>query len=139
MTPNRTPLIGLLLLSLLACSCGRSPGVTGEELAHQIDGGEAPLVLDVRSKSEYASGHVPGAIHMPFRSVGDRHGELPVEKDDPIVVYCAHGPRAVWAAKSLRDAGYTNVVYLEGHMSSWSKAGLPTETPPAASGDSRPE
>ena len=57
---------GLLAAGLLACSFGSSPVVSREMLAHQIESGTAPVVLDVRSESEYVSGHVPGAIHIPF-------------------------------------------------------------------------
>ena len=122
---------GVLGTGLLACSLGSSPAISRENLASQIESGTAPLVLDVRSESEYRSGHVPGAVHIPFRSVGSRHTEIPFGKDQAIVVYCAHGPRAAWAARALRNAGYTNVVYLEGHRSSWEDAGLPRESVPA--------
>lgn len=103
-----------------------------EELARQIAAGEAPFVLDVRSTGEYEAGHVPGAYHIPFQSMGERVGELDAlapDKSEPVVVYCAHGPRAAWAARALRKAGYTDVVYLEGHMTAWEEAGLPTEVP----------
>jgi rhodanese-related sulfurtransferase len=124
--------LGLLALALHACALGGSPAISRADLAQRIERGAAPLVLDVRSTSEYASGHVPGAVHIPFREVDTRHPELGAAKDEPIVVYCAHGPRAAWAARSLRNAGYTDVVYLEGHMSAWQEAGLPSERPAAA-------
>jgi rhodanese-related sulfurtransferase len=124
--------IGLLALTPLACALGAGPSLARSDLAQRIERGAAPLVLDVRSTSEYASGHVPGAVHIPFREVDTRHPELLAAKDEPIVVYCAHGPRAAWAARSLRNAGYTDVVYLEGHMSAWQEAGLPIERPEAA-------
>lgn len=127
MTLLRPPSLGALLAAVSACTLGSSPTITGADLSQRIERGDAPRVLDVRSDKEFAAGHVPGAVHIPFRSVGERHAELGVAKDDPVVVYCAHGPRAVWAGAALRDEGYTQVVYLEGHMSSWSKAGLPTE------------
>ena len=50
--------------------------------------------------------------------------------DQPVVVYCQHGPRAVIAKFALRLAGHTDVRYLEGHMSGWEKTGLPLETAP---------
>ena len=92
-------------------------------------------MLDVRSDSEYAAGHVPGAVHMPFRDIADRHEELAIERDRTVVVYCAHGPRAAWAGRALRKAGYTDVVYLEGHMSAWESAELPLEVDAPESGE----
>jgi rhodanese-related sulfurtransferase len=44
--------------------------ITPQALAMQIEGGHAPLVLDVRSQAEFNQGHVPGAIHIPFWKVG---------------------------------------------------------------------
>ena len=121
----------LLAANLAACSFASSPAISGEALTRQITADTAPVVLDVRSDSEYAAGHVPGAIHIPFQSLGSRHEELSIDKDRTIVVYCAHGPRAAWAGRVLRKAGYTDVVYLEGHFTAWEKAGRPIETNPA--------
>lgn len=127
---------GFLAAGLFACSLGSSPVVSREMLAHEIESGTAPVILDVRFESEYESGHVPGAIHIPFQSVASRHEEISLDKEQPIVVYCAHGPRAAWAGRALRNAGYTNVVYLEGHMASWEKDGLPQESKPARNAES---
>jgi rhodanese-related sulfurtransferase len=119
--------IALSLALSFACSIASSPTVPRAQLAEQLSAGDAPFVLDVRTESEYRSGHVPGATHIPFLSVGSRIDEIPIEKDQPIVVYCAHGTRAAWAARKLRKAGFTNVTYLEGHMTSWEEDGLPME------------
>ena len=116
----------------MASSFGGAPAISGEALARRIASDDAPVVLDVRSDSEYAAGHIPGAIHIPFQSVASRADELPDDKDRTVVVYCAHGPRAAWAGRALRHAGYTDVVYLEGHMSAWEDAGRPLEPPAAA-------
>jgi rhodanese-related sulfurtransferase len=81
-----------------------------------------PTVLDVRSAREYAGGHVPGAVHVPFWRVSrDRVG---APSSAPVVVYCGHGPRAWWAAWRLRRIGFTNVSCLRGHMQAWRRAGL---------------
>jgi rhodanese-related sulfurtransferase len=121
-----------LAVAVAACGAGGSPAIAPATLADQIAAGTAPVVLDVRSTGEYEAGHVPGAIHIPFQQVGSRLDELPAAPDAPIVVYCAHGPRAAWAGRALRQAGHTQVLYLEGHMTAWRKAGLPVETTPAA-------
>jgi rhodanese-related sulfurtransferase len=121
------PVVALLAALLVGCSFASSPALPGDSLARRIEADEAPVVLDVRTDSEYASGHVPGAVHIPFQKVASRLHELPAEKDETVVVYCAHGPRAAWAGRALRNAGYTDVVYLEGHMSAWEAAELPLE------------
>jgi rhodanese-related sulfurtransferase len=121
----------LLLAGLVACSFASSPAISGDSLARRIDSDDAPVIFDVRSDSEYAAGHVPGAIHLPFQSVAARSEELSIDKDRTVVVYCAHGPRAAWAGRALRKAGYSDIVYLAGHMTEWENAGRPLETGPA--------
>jgi len=129
--PRVSAMLGLLLFALpLACGIATSPAVPRDVLAARIAEGNAPFVLDVRTEGEYRDGHVPGAMHISFLSVGSRIDEIPVAKDQPVVVYCAHGPRAAWAARKLRNAGFTDVSYLEGHMTSWEKDGLPLERAP---------
>jgi rhodanese-related sulfurtransferase len=129
----------LLLAGLAACSLGSSPAISRQSLAERIANGTAPVILDVRSPSEYRAAHVPGAINIPFQAVGARYGELSLSTDATIVVYCAHGPRAAWAGHALREAGYSHVLYLEGHMTAWRKDGLPTETASAPADDAASE
>jgi rhodanese-related sulfurtransferase len=67
------------------------------------------LVVDVRSSSEYQTGHFPGAVNIPFDQIGARIAELG-EKGKPIVVYCRSGRRSGIAKDRLDKAGFTNVV-----------------------------
>jgi rhodanese-related sulfurtransferase len=100
--------------------------MTAVELLERIDRGETLHVLDVRSEHEFAGGHVPGAVNVPFMQVGARMGEVPGTPADPLVVYCEHGPRAYIAAANLRQGG-RKIVYLSGHWSAWRAAGLPVQ------------
>jgi rhodanese-related sulfurtransferase len=97
------------------------------DLLDRITSSTPPVVLDVRSAAEFAEGHVPGAKNIPFWAVPWRAGELGARSDTPIVVYCGHGPRAQLAITALRARGFTRVVSLAGHMTSWREAGLPVE------------
>lgn len=97
------------------------------ELASLVQGGGAPVILDVRSWRAYEKGHVPGAIHVPFWTVLARASVIPSARDEKIVVYCEHGPRAGLAKLQLRMRGFEHVVYLQGHMAAWKRAGLPLE------------
>ena len=99
--------------------------ISPRDLMAQIKAGKAPLILDVRSAGEYAAGHVPGARHFPFMSAYWNADELPVSGSDPVVVYCAHGPRASLAGFSLGLKGFKNVIYLKGDMVAWEEAKLP--------------
>jgi len=96
-----------------------------EELYRMIRGGRMPVVLDVRSGFEYASGHIEGAIHLPFWMIPLTTSPLPRDRGVLIVVTCEHGPRAVLAQLFLSLRGYRNTQLLEGHMAGWKGKGLP--------------
>jgi hydroxyacylglutathione hydrolase len=96
-------------------------------LRDQIGRGEAPVVLDVRSPGEFAAGHVPGAVNVPFTSILAASDDMRAQKSETVVVYCGHGPRAWLAGEALRWRGYERVIYLQGHMAGWRRAGLPEE------------
>ena len=97
------------------------------ELLARIASSTPPVVLDVRSAAEFAEGHVPGAKNIPFWAVAWRAGELGARPDDPIVVYCGHGPRAQVAIAALRARGFTRVACLAGHMAQWREEGHAVE------------
>jgi rhodanese-related sulfurtransferase len=98
------------------------------DLLARISAGTAPTILDVRSSGEFTRGHVPGALNIPLWKVLSRTPAVAVSLDDPLVVYCEHGPRAWLAGAALRRRGFRRVVYLEGHMSQWRRASLREET-----------
>jgi len=97
-------------------------------LRTRIADGRSPVVLDVRSHGEFAAGHVPGALHVPFWAILWRAGRLPASAADSVVVYCGHGPRARIARVLLHLRGFSRVSLLAGHMSGWRRAGLPEES-----------
>lgn len=118
----------LLLAAALALACGPAAGVGAvapADVLARIEGGNAPLLLDVRTPAEFAAGHVPGAVNIPLDALGERLDDLARELDREVVVYCERGPRAARAAASLAAAGFSAVRHLEGHMSGWQDAGLP--------------
>ncbi len=102
--------------------------ISAEALLTRIESGAAPVILDVRSRSEFARGHVPGARQISFWRISRHIGELAIPRDSELVVYCGHGPRAAIAGRALRRRGFTRITYLEGHFSEWRGAGLREET-----------
>ena len=121
--------ISLLLLAVspLAVRADALSGshIEASELLRLIEAGRAPTVVDVRTRREFDGGHVPGALHIPFWAVLGRTSEVPTPSTSPIVLYCEHGPRAGLAKAAFRLSGFEQILYLEGHMSGWKKAGLP--------------
>ncbi|HEX6468254.1 MAG TPA: metalloregulator ArsR/SmtB family transcription factor [Streptosporangiaceae bacterium] len=99
--------------------------VAQKELARRLEAGDV-VVLDVRSATEYAAGHIPGAINVPHDQLLARLTELPVGAD--VVAYCrsrycVFAPDAV---RLLRDHGYV-ARPLDGGLPSWRRAALPVE------------
>jgi len=118
----------LLAVSILLFS-GCAAHITPADLREKIESGNAPTIVDVRSRAEYDAGHVPGAIHLPFWSLAANLDELPSQAETgPVVLYCEHGPRAGLARAQIWFAETGPVFFLEGHMKAWRKAGMPMST-----------
>ncbi len=98
-----------------------------KELARRMRDTQGPCVVDVRSRQEFRSGHIPGAIHLPFWKVLLSRKTLPQDKNHRLVVTCEHGPRAQLAHAQLRLAGYLKLELLDGHMAGWRRIGLPVK------------
>jgi sulfur-carrier protein adenylyltransferase/sulfurtransferase len=87
------------------------------------------VVLDVREPDEYEQGAIPGALHLPRGHLeGQIEGRLP-DHDAEIVVYCAGGVRSAFAAKTLGELGYTDVVSMDGGFGRWKDEGRDWRTP----------
>ena len=94
-------------------------------------------LLDVREPDEYQQGALPGAVHVPRGQLEfSIEGRLP-DKHAPIAVYCAGGTRSAFAAKTLQDLGYSDVVSVAGGFNKWKDEGLRWETPRTMSADQR--
>ncbi len=93
--------------------------------------------LDVREADEYEQGAIPGAIHLPrgFLEV-QIEGRL-TDKSVPIVIYCAGGTRSAFAAKSLAELGYTDVLSMAGGFNRWKDEGRTWQAPVVLSSDQR--
>ncbi len=126
-TQQKFPIIFFLSVLLAACAIEGTHHMTQDQLLASIEQGTAPIIVDVRSQSEYESGHVPGALHLPFYAMWTRHSEIKGKPEDPVVLYCEHGPRAGIAKFALWTLGHEQILYLEGHMSGWKDRGLPME------------
>ena len=82
---------------------GIGPSVNFAELVQN-----GAIILDVRSKSEYAGGHIQGSINIPVDALRNNLGKLK-DKDKPIITCCASGMRSASAKSILASNGYTQV------------------------------
>ncbi|NLB89618.1 MAG: rhodanese-like domain-containing protein [Clostridiales bacterium] len=76
------------------------------------------VIVDVRTKQEYDSGHIPGAILLPNEEIATKEISLLPDKDQLILVYCRSGNRSKQASSKLVALGYTNIVEFGG-INSW--------------------
>jgi molybdopterin/thiamine biosynthesis adenylyltransferase/rhodanese-related sulfurtransferase len=86
-------------------------------------------LLDVREKEEWDEGHLPGATFLPRGFLEVRVEKAVPEKGQPVILYCAGGTRSAFAAKTMQDLGYTDVVSMEGGYGAWKNAGMPFVVP----------
>jgi rhodanese-related sulfurtransferase len=100
---------------------------TAADVKRRLDAGERFTLVDVREESEYAAGHLPGAVHMS-KGVIERDVETKVpDPAAPLVLYCGGGYRSALAADNLQKMGYTNVISMDGGWRGWTEKGYPVE------------
>jgi rhodanese-related sulfurtransferase len=120
-----TTILFTLFLCTAITACGT--GIARDALLRQMQTGNAPLIVDVRSQEEYDRDHLPGAVRIPFYSIGSGLQQAGFLKKNPVVLYCEHGPRAGIAGFTLFLSGYEQVYSLEGHMHTWRSHEYPIE------------
>ncbi len=98
---------------------------------NMITNGSYPdlVVLDVRTQSEYDSGHIYGAVLIPHTELDERIEELAGHENDEIIVYCRTGARSVIASEILDSHNFTKVYNMLGGIVSWQSAGYPVWIP----------
>jgi len=95
------------------------------DVKSRLDKGENLLLIDVREESEFATDHIPGAIHLS-KGVIERDIELAVpELTTEIILYCGGGFRSALSAENLARMGYSNVISMDGGIRVWRENGFP--------------
>lgn len=113
-----------------ALSAEETARIDQPTLLKRIDAKDSSLIiLDVRTPEEYAAGHVPGAINIPYTHLPARISELPGAADKDIVFYCVTGVRAERAVSRFRENGFTRLLHLDGDMTQWREKQRPVEKP----------
>ena len=108
--------IGIIVGAFIACALlvkffAGVPGATSVDVKEKIRQGS--VTIDVRTPSEYQSGHYTGAKNIPLQELQDRLAEIG-DKNKAVVIYCASGMRSAKAAKILAAAGFTDVTNAGG-------------------------
>ncbi len=101
---------------------------TVDDVLAKRERGDSFHLVDVREESEWARGHLPGAIHLGKGVIErDIEGAIP-DTEAEIVLYCGGGFRSALAADNLQKMGYANPISMDGGYTAWSEAGHPVET-----------
>jgi hydroxyacylglutathione hydrolase len=96
-------------------------------LAERLDREEAPIVLDVRGNDEFAEGHIPGSVHVPYSQLIQRLDELPRERT--IAAICSGGKRSGLAASLLQREGFERLLHVaNGGVGTWRRRGHQVES-----------
>jgi len=105
----------------------RVPEVTAIQVLEMLESGQSMTIVDVREESEWAAGHVQGAVHLG-KGVIERDIEAVIPDDETVLVlYCGGGYRSALAADVLHRMGYLHAVSLAGGWRAWKEAGGATE------------
>jgi sulfur-carrier protein adenylyltransferase/sulfurtransferase len=95
------------------------------------------VLLDVREPDEYEQGAIPGSIHIPRGHLESQVESRVTDRDRPVVVMCAGGTRSAFAAKTLGELGYTDVVSMAGGFNQWKDEGRAWVKPQSLSPEQR--
>jgi rhodanese-related sulfurtransferase len=111
----------------------RTQSLSAEEVATEIESGDA-LLVDLREEDErFLEGAIPSSMHVPRGMIelsADPTSPLHRDEFDPerrIIVYCSSGSRSALAADTLQGMGYEDVAHLEGGMMAWKQDKGPVE------------
>ena len=118
---------------LVAEAKSRTENLTPDEVAREVEGGEAVLI-DLREPEERVqNGAIPGAVHAPrgmLEFYADPTSPYHRPEFDPnrrTILHCASGGRSALAADTLKHMGYSNVAHLEGGINAWKETGHEVE------------
>jgi NADPH-dependent 2,4-dienoyl-CoA reductase/sulfur reductase-like enzyme/rhodanese-related sulfurtransferase len=96
---------------------GKTNSISSIATKEKLDRKDDFILLDVRTKPEYDSGHIEGCLHIPFNEIRSKMNQL--NKSKEIVTYCGVGLRASHAHRILENAGFENTKFMEGSMAAW--------------------
>jgi rhodanese-related sulfurtransferase len=117
------PLLSILVLT--ACGQSGKPGAVTPDAFEKATGLPKAQLIDVRTAGEYASGHLKGARNLDWTNGQLQAGMATLDKQAPVLVYCASGRRSAAAREALLQASFKDVTDLAGGIQAWTAHGKP--------------
>lgn len=131
-TLNRRTLVTLMAAGALGLAHaqvrGDAESVSLDVARQELESGKS-LVIDIREPQEHASGVAPGMQLLPMRQLAGRISEIPNDPKRPVLLICNTQNRSSATLKYLREKGYTNVRFVQGGMSEWTRRAWPLVKP----------
>ena len=100
---------GLMIRALLSALLFLTSSLSAQaanDIAEILQGLGSPIIVDVRSEGEYASGAIDGALNYPLKDLPGTLLDMGVELDEEVIVYCRSGRRSAQAKTLLKQAGF---------------------------------
>ncbi len=98
-----TAFTALIAVSPMALAKNNDAEITWQKINN------GALIIDVRTADEFAQGHLPNAVNIPYETIGAQFSQRNIAKEQPVVVYCRSGRRSAVAQENLLKLGYKNV------------------------------
>lgn len=119
----------IVFIGAVLAGCGGTATQASFELvappaAAEVIAEESPVVLDVRTPEEYATGHLVDAVLIDFHDADFDDQLDALDKEATYVVYCRSGSRSAGAIETMRELGFTDVVEVDGGILAWVENGL---------------
>jgi len=112
----------MVIITTVTSNNERNRNLTGSKAREFLKKPDV-FVLDVRTDFEFMTGSLEGARLIPVDQLQNQLDKLPQKKDTPILVYCAHGVRSIYAKTILENFGYTEVFNLTGGLAEFLRNG----------------
>ncbi len=127
-----TPLFLSMIVLLVMNSCSGNPqnanyNLDATAFAEKINELPTAPVVDVRTPEEFGNGHLRNAKNIDWNGSNFEAGISPLNKENPVFVYCLSGGRSHSAAEKMRALGFKTVYELDGGIMKWRAANLPEE------------
>lgn len=131
--------LGLLMAggaSALLAACSSEPDAADPlrvslEEGRQLFERQQVVMFDIREADEHATGVAAGARLLPMSQLQQRVNEIPKDPAQPVLVICNTQNRSSKVVQALKEAGWNNVRYVHGGMSTWARNGWPMVKPAA--------
>lgn len=119
---------GLFIMLMVSLSKTSSKVIGNQQITTMMNR-EKAVVIDIRSKADFAKGHLLGSINIPSAQLKDAGKELEKHQQCPIILVDANGMHAAAAAQQLKKMGIEQVNRMQGGITSWTNDNLPLNKP----------